>query len=172
MPRTPRARLYVSVLSPVDLATGKANAYFFLNPDDILDKSLDLDMEWRDINMFIPGVLVENSGKEAKLRLPDNKVVRVASSGLVAVSRQDKEGVMDILHLDNFSEQSLLHTIRARFERVRSERAVPAPAFAQNIAAPRFPLTPDAFCRALAGPGERVHVGGADPRRGEPLQVP
>ena len=52
---------------------------------------------------------------EALLRLPSNEVVRVRSTGLQKVEAQEMEGVGDILHLNNFSEMSLIHTLRTRY---------------------------------------------------------
>ena len=155
---------WLPVQSPVDLATGKAKAYFFLNPPDVLDKQVAYDAEWRDLNLYEPGVLVDSNGAESKLRLASGDVVTVKSDGLVKCHKQDFEGVNDILLLDNFSEQSLLHTIRVRFRRVRwvpalrgrdplatrrpfTAGAAPAPAFSLCATAGAAP-PPPAVCAA------------------------
>ena len=48
------------------------------------------------------------------------------------------EGVADILHLNNFSEMSLIHTLRTRYQQVRS-RARNTP---NSILVEALPLTP------------------------------
>ena len=112
-----------AVLSPtVDLATGREKNYVYLDPEKMLDKNgREFDFQWRDVNLYMPGVMVDfdESKGEAKLRLPGGEVVRVASDGLAKVHKQDMLGVQDILQLDNFSPQSLIHTIRARFHKVK-----------------------------------------------------
>jgi hypothetical protein len=110
--------------SPVkDLATGKEKIYVYLDPNQIVDKQ-NYDHEWRDLYLYMPGVLVERGEDEVKLRMPiSGDIVRVKSEGLLMMEAQDKEGVPDILSLDNFSEPSLVHTIRLRFERVRCREA-------------------------------------------------
>ena len=40
------------------------------------------------------------------------------STGLQKVEAQEMEGVDDILHLNNFSEMSLIHTLRTRYHQV------------------------------------------------------
>ena len=92
--------------------------YFYFDPERILDKNT-YDQQWRDVHLYMPGVLLDHddSKGESKLRLPGGEVVRVSSAGLVRVQPQDLDGVPDILQLDNFSEQSLVHTIRERFHR-------------------------------------------------------
>jgi hypothetical protein len=105
------------MLSPtVDLATGKDKVFFYLDTSKLLDKQTVTQL-WREENLFIPAQLVGLENSEAKL-VVNGDVLRVQSDGLVQVSSQDKEGLADILSLDNFSEQSLLHTLRVRFFKV------------------------------------------------------
>ena len=101
-----------------DLATGKTKVYYFLDPKKIAEKSVSFDADWQDTNLFVPGVLVEGDEAKCKLRLSSGDIVTVPTEGLVKLSEQDHRGVPDILHLDNFSQQSLIHTIRLRFKRV------------------------------------------------------
>ena len=101
-----------------DLATGKNKVYVYLDPNQIVDKQ-NYDHEWRDLHLYMPGVLVESGEDEVKVRMTSSgDIVRVKNDGLLNVEAQDEMGVPDIMGLDNFSEHSLLHTIRLRFERV------------------------------------------------------
>ena len=105
----------------VDLLTGQAKSYYFFNPEDALDSSPEYhDEDWCDERLFVPGALVEQAtdADEARLQLPTGEIVRVSSIGLQRVDPQDTVGVPDILLLGNFSEKSLLHTLRVRYEQV------------------------------------------------------
>jgi len=107
-----------------DLATGKNKVYVYLDPNQIVDKQ-NYDHDWRDLHLYMPGVLVESGEDEVKVRMTaSGDIVRVKNDGLLHVEAQDKMGVPDIMGLDNFSEQSLLHTIRLRFERVQYREAL------------------------------------------------
>lgn len=58
------------------------------------------------------------SPHQAKVRLPSGDIVRMSCVGLQMVGEDDVLGVSDILHLNNFSEKSLVHTLRLRYQRV------------------------------------------------------
>ena len=107
------------MLSPVDLATGKAKDYFYLDTGKLLDEHAS-NQNWQNEHLFVPAQRVEHDkGPSGEFKLlVDGDIVRVKSEGLVKVNPQDKEGLADILALDNFSEQSLLHTLRVRFRKV------------------------------------------------------
>ena len=111
----------------IDLLTGQAKTYYFFNPEDAIDGRPDgCDVEeWNDERLFVPGALVSEQASdnrdEARLQLPTGEIVTVSSIGLQRVDPQDTAGVADILLLGNFSEKSLLHTLRVRYEEVRRE---------------------------------------------------
>lgn len=102
----------------VDLATGKPTDFFYFDPEKCLEKVED--EEWFDQHLFVPAGLVEHDDEkaEALLRLPSNDVVRVRSTGMRKVDQQEMEGVPDILQLNNFSEMSLILTLRTRYDEV------------------------------------------------------
>ena len=115
-----------SASAQVDLLTGQAQSYYFFDPDDAIGLRQEQDDDWREEQLYVPGALVEQSASspttppsstdEVRLRLATGEVVRVTSMGLQRVDPQDTIGVPDILLLNNFSEKSLLHTLRVRYE--------------------------------------------------------
>jgi myosin heavy subunit len=56
-------------------------------------------------------------GGELMARTKDGEVHRMRADSLKRVAPQDLQGVTDILQLNDFSEMSLLHTLRVRYER-------------------------------------------------------
>ena len=46
------------------------------------------------------------------------KVFKFPTDGVKEMTEQDEKGEPDILQLNDFSEESLLHTLRVRYERV------------------------------------------------------
>jgi myosin heavy subunit len=54
---------------------------------------------------------------DALVKTPDGEAHRMQASKLVRVVAQDTLGMPDILQLNNFSEASLLHTLRVRYSR-------------------------------------------------------
>jgi hypothetical protein len=74
MAATPRkanlATPKMASLSPsitVDIATGQPVVWYFFEPDKCLDKK-GLDPEWKDLNLFVPGTLVEHVDGSPEVR--------------------------------------------------------------------------------------------------------
>jgi hypothetical protein len=98
----------------VDIVTGKEVVSVYFDPA----KSSDFDSSNDDSlgeNLFIPASIVKDEGDTLLVRVPNGDVYRMLSDSLVRVSEQDDEGVDDILKLRDFSEKSLIHTLRVRY---------------------------------------------------------
>ena len=69
--------------------------------------------------LYTPATVLERSadGTTVKLRTADCELRSVAAEGLRAVAADDEVGLADVMQLADFSERSLLHTLRVRYAR-------------------------------------------------------
>ena len=100
----------------VDIVTGKRLVTVYFDPLKALDLSIPSD-EWLGENLYIPaGVL--SSDKEngiMTVKTPSGEVHRVKEEDVVRVHPQDEKGVDDILELREFSDKSMMQTLRVRY---------------------------------------------------------
>ena len=120
--------------APIDIVSGKELVFIYFDPDKAVD-CFKTDPDWLGENKFIPACVIKEEGNNLIVKLPNEEVYKVPQSSITKVSSQgtvydsinlyfaclrltaDDEGVSDILDLSDFSEMSLIHTLRTRFFR-------------------------------------------------------
>ncbi len=104
----------------VDIVTGKKIVSVYFNPAHAvdLDKAVHTE-EWLDQNLYQPCAVVKSNTDTdiVTVRMADGTLVKMTSENLDKVTEQDSEGVADILKLKDFSEMSLIHSLRVRYAR-------------------------------------------------------
>lgn len=103
----------------IDIVTGKELQAVYFDPKTCGEKHLPNDEDWLGANLYIPAVVLKNDDSTCllTLKLPNGEIYKVNSRSACEVSKQDDEGVEDILKLHEFSEMSLLHSLRVRYSR-------------------------------------------------------
>lgn len=96
----------------VDIVTGKALASVFFDPSKSTDCT-NSDYDWIGENLYIPACVVKEEGGVLTVSLPSGEVYKMTDAR--RVTDNDDEGVDDILKLRDFSEMSLIHTLRIRY---------------------------------------------------------
>lgn len=98
----------------IDLLTGKelVNCYF---DSKILLQSEEITEEYVNFHLYEVGKVIKEDANIFTIRLSDGQIFKV--SKLLRVHQQDNEGVDDILKLKEFSEMSLIQTLRVRYLR-------------------------------------------------------
>jgi myosin heavy subunit len=103
----------------VDIVTGlEVNSVYF-DPDEAIPGETSED-SWqsRYEHLYEPGVVLRDHGNDViSVKLGNGDVFKMNSKAAVKVTVQDDEGVDDILRLRDFSEMSLIHTLRTRYAR-------------------------------------------------------
>jgi hypothetical protein len=98
----------------VDIVTGKDVTSVFFDPNSSAECG-SKDYDWRGDNLYVPACVVKEEGGVVTVRLPNDEIHRVTNP--TRVTDNDDEGVDDILQLRDFSEMSLVHTLRVRYYR-------------------------------------------------------
>lgn len=99
----------------VDIVTGKELISVYFDPEKAIDCS-NVDTSWQSENLFSPAsVIREDADGVLSVKLVNGEVVKMNGSDAVKITDQDDEGVDDILSLREFSEMSLIHTLRIRY---------------------------------------------------------
>lgn len=102
----------------VDIVTGNELVSVYFDPTKALDCVQAQDINWLGENLYVPAnVIKEDSDGFVSLRLNNGDVFKMPSGVSIKISDQDDTGVDDILQLRDFSEMSLIHTLRVRFAR-------------------------------------------------------
>jgi myosin-7 len=102
----------------VDIVTGNELVSVYFDPTKALDCVQAQDLNWLGENLYVAAnVIKEDSDGFVSLRLNNGDVFKMPSGILIKISDQDNAGVDDILQLRDFSEMSLIHTLRIRFAR-------------------------------------------------------
>lgn len=70
-----------------------------------------------DEQLYTAAAVVKEDTTNVTLRLCNNELVKVDRSSILKISPQDDIGERDILKLREFSEMSMLYTLRVRYER-------------------------------------------------------
>jgi myosin heavy subunit len=96
----------------IDIVTGKPLASVFFDPSKAVDCS-NTDYDWIGENLYVPACVVKEETGLLTVSLPSGEVYRMTSA--CRVTDRDDEGVDDILKLRDFSEMSLIHTLRVRY---------------------------------------------------------
>ena len=96
----------------IDIVTGKAMSSVFFDPAKSTDCH-NTDYDWIGENLYIPASVVKEDSGILTVRLPNGEVYKMSNAS--RVTDNDDEGVDDILKLRDFSEMSLVHTLRVRY---------------------------------------------------------
>jgi hypothetical protein len=104
-------------LMTVDIVTGKELIYIYLDPIKVIETN-NLSPEWFDEHFYTPASIVkEEPNSILTLRLINGEIVKVNGCDATKISPQDDTGVNDILNLRDFSEKSMIYTLRVRYGR-------------------------------------------------------
>jgi len=105
----------------VDIVTGQklVSVYFepALVPEGVPEAASD--QEWLGKNLYLPAAIIKDDTENGlvSVRLPSGDVYKMTSCSATRVADQDDDGVDDILKLKEFSEMSLIHSLRVRYAR-------------------------------------------------------
>lgn len=100
----------------VDIVTGKELISVYFDPEKAIGfDASSRDQDWHGVNLFMPAVVIKEEGDIMTVRLPSQDVIKMSAG--TRVTDNDDEGVDDILKLRDFSEKSLVHTLRVRYQR-------------------------------------------------------
>ena len=100
----------------IDIVSGKEIIYVYFNPEAAIDCTKK-DAEWLGENKFIPASVIKEEDANFVVMLPNKEIFRIPQKSCSRVTLQDEAGVDDILNLQDFSEMSLIHTLRVRYLR-------------------------------------------------------
>lgn len=100
----------------LDIVSGKELVSIYFDPDKATD-CFKNDSEWIGENLYVPAAIVKEEGSNYVVKLPNSEVYRVPQNSAFKVSAKDDDGVEDILDLQVFTEMSLIHTLRVRYNR-------------------------------------------------------
>lgn len=115
----PRSSAKKSVLNKrvaIDIVSGKELVFVYFDPDKATD-CFNTDSDWIGENKYIPACILKEEGANYIVKLPNAEVYKLSQKIISKVTAQDDEGVEDILHLQTFTEMSLIHTLRVRYLR-------------------------------------------------------
>ena len=114
--RSKKAR---KTLSTIDLVTGNQLKYVYLDPTILAeDASCIIQTDWLDEHLYTPASVVKEEKGIMTLRLINGDIVKtIPNCYSIKVTEDDDAGVNDILLLRDFSEQSMLYTLRVRYSR-------------------------------------------------------
>lgn len=99
----------------VDIVTGKELVNVYFDPLKALPVDSNRDADWIGVNYYAPAAVIKEDGGVLTVRLPAGEVMKLSEA--TKVTENDDEGVDDILKLRDFSEMSLIHTLRVRYAR-------------------------------------------------------
>jgi hypothetical protein len=99
----------------VDIVTGKELVSVYFDPAKVLQLDASRDADWIGVNYFAPAAVIKEESGTLTVRLPGGELMKMSEP--TKVTDQDDEGVDDILKLRDFSEMSLIHTLRVRYSR-------------------------------------------------------
>jgi len=105
-----------SKLQSLDLLTGKEIVLVYFDPYLAIDCNNN-DNQWIGENLYIPARVIREEEDYNVVALQNGDIFKMPSNGIIKVTPQDDQGVDDILALSNFSEKSLIHTLRVRYAR-------------------------------------------------------
>jgi len=101
----------------VDIVTGRELLSVYFDPSKALDCS-NHDRDWLGEHMYAPASVIKEDGDGVvSVKLANGDVFKMPGSAIVKVTEQDDSGVDDILRLRDFSEMSLIHSLRVRYAR-------------------------------------------------------
>jgi myosin-7 len=115
----PQRRLHSKTTSvkrvTVDIVTGRELVSVYFDPAKVVSGDVNKDSDWQGLNYFAPAAVIKEEDDVLTIRLPSGEVMKMKDAK--NVTDNDDEGVDDILKLKDFSEMSLIHTLRVRYNR-------------------------------------------------------
>lgn len=99
----------------VDIVTGKELVSVYFDTSKAIGFDNTKEADWVGLNFYAPASVIKEENGILTVKLPGGEVFKVSDG--VKVSDLDDEGVDDILKLRDFSEMSLIHTLRVRYSR-------------------------------------------------------
>lgn len=99
----------------VDIVTGRELTSVYFDPTKVVSGEVSKDADWQGLNYFAPAAVIKEEEGILTIRLPSGEVLKMKDAK--NVTDNDDEGVDDILKLKDFSEMSLIHTLRVRYNR-------------------------------------------------------
>ncbi len=101
----------------VDIVTGKELISVYFEPEKAIGfDASSRDQDWLGSNLYVPALVIKEENDVMTVRLSSSNDV-IKMNGGTRVTDNDDEGVDDILKLRDFSEKSLVHTLRVRYFR-------------------------------------------------------
>ena len=100
----------------LDLVTGKEIVLVYFDPYCALDCNNN-DNQWLGENLYQPARVIKEEENFVVVALQNGDIFKMPIDSIVRVTSQDDQGVDDILQLHDFSEKSLIHTLRVRYAR-------------------------------------------------------
>ncbi len=111
---TPKVNATTSKRVTIDIVTGKEVVSVYFDPAKSIDCD-NRDYDWLGHNLFAPATVVKEDNGIVSVCLANGEMFKM--NEVVKVTDNDDEGVDDILKLRDFSEMSLVHTLRVRYYR-------------------------------------------------------
>jgi hypothetical protein len=100
----------------IDIVTGEETIAVFFDPAESIDFDASDEVLVGKL-LYETASIVKDDGEIMTVRLPNGDIFKVNSKAAVKITEQDDSGVDDILSLRDFSEKSLIHTLRTRYNR-------------------------------------------------------
>lgn len=100
----------------IDLLTGKEMVSVYFDPLESLDFDQN-DEVGIGKHLYETASIVTDDGDIMSVKLLNGDVYKISSRTAIKITEQDDLGVDDILTLRDFSEKSLIHTLRSRYSR-------------------------------------------------------
>ena len=101
----------------IDIVTGMECVSVYFDPDAAIQGPDVSEDAWqqRFDHLYEPGVVIKDQGGDIiSVKLGNRDVFKMNAKAAVKVTVEDDEGVEDILKLRDFSEMSLIHSLRTR----------------------------------------------------------
>ena len=100
----------------IDIVTGMEVVSVYFDPEEAIDFDATDDVSVGK-HLYETASIVKDDGVVMSVKLPNGDVHKIHSKTAVKITEQDDQGVDDILSLRDFSEKSLIHTLRSRYVR-------------------------------------------------------
>lgn len=102
----------------VDIVTGKETVCIYFDPASAIGFTPPSE-EWVGEHLYVPASIVKREDETGivHVKIPSGETFKLPQSSAINISAQADEGYDDILKLHDFSEMSLVHTLRVRYNR-------------------------------------------------------
>ena len=100
----------------IDIVTGLEIVSVYFDPEESIDFN-NSDEAAVGKHLYEAATIIKDDGELMSVKLHNGDVYKIQSKTAVKITDQDDLGVEDILVLREFSEKSLIHTLRCRYTR-------------------------------------------------------